>query len=520
MADKINKNRHRLSRVFKRALALFIIVIINFNSFSAVVSSNDGSAFITKAEFDALVNDFNSRIEDYEKSIDAKIDGAIAEYLAGLATASSYIMEDLIYVAKANDVNNLKFIQWKTPQATNNVDDVSAGFYITHSTGSTSISNGIRGMVILCNHAAWSGGLSLRRYTNFTGNNSNFTSYYYYAMFPFGTLNSVDNVVTNDVADWYLQDINRYRVHYDLSVNGATFRADVGGFSGTLTTNHPTQVNCDFSSGVTALQPGSKSMTPVTNWLNRDWSALYTMTHSWTRQSDTSNNDFLKYNLVSSISGNTSVVAYDFRDYYSPLENKELIIQTNASSGGNDGSKTGVSYDISEVTSDPTTRVKTRTPVIALSYYNNVTFKWNFNKVKVYNVNWANLVNSFYTTYFNIPYYKYYGIPICKPNKMTGDITFKLKFTNTQVSSVYPAFTYQINDVKFSNGNLPSASNVLYNETVPQGNSSYTKEITITKDTVKDTTNGDYLYIKIQPSVANQIVSVDTEGDILITIEA
>ena len=87
MADKINKNRHRFSRVFKRALALFIIVIINFNSFSAVVSSNDGSAFITKAEFDALVNDFNSRIEDYEKSIDAKIDGAIAEYLAGLATS-------------------------------------------------------------------------------------------------------------------------------------------------------------------------------------------------------------------------------------------------------------------------------------------------------------------------------------------------------------------------------------------------------------------------------------------------
>ena len=54
MADKINKNKHRLSRVFKRALALFIIVIINSNSFSAVVSLNDGSAFITKAEFDTL----------------------------------------------------------------------------------------------------------------------------------------------------------------------------------------------------------------------------------------------------------------------------------------------------------------------------------------------------------------------------------------------------------------------------------------------------------------------------------
>ena len=93
MADKTSKikeinHKHKLfSKIFKRALALFIIVIMNFNSFSAVVSSNDGSAFITKAEFDALVNDFNSRIEDYEKSIDAKIDGAIAEYLAGLASS-------------------------------------------------------------------------------------------------------------------------------------------------------------------------------------------------------------------------------------------------------------------------------------------------------------------------------------------------------------------------------------------------------------------------------------------------
>ena len=52
MADKTSKikeinHKHKLfSKIFKRALALFIIVIINFNSFSAVVSSNDGSAFI------------------------------------------------------------------------------------------------------------------------------------------------------------------------------------------------------------------------------------------------------------------------------------------------------------------------------------------------------------------------------------------------------------------------------------------------------------------------------------------
>ena len=54
MADKIRK-KYRLGKLFKRALALFIIVIINFNSYSAVVSSNDGSAFITNELSDEMI---------------------------------------------------------------------------------------------------------------------------------------------------------------------------------------------------------------------------------------------------------------------------------------------------------------------------------------------------------------------------------------------------------------------------------------------------------------------------------
>ena len=126
MADKTSKikeinHKHKLlSKIFKRALALFIIVIINFNSFSAVVSSNDGSAFITKAEFDALVNDFNSRIEDYEKSIDAKIDGAIAEYLAGLATSSSINLKSLIEILSEEN-KTFSNANWNNYNASNTV---------------------------------------------------------------------------------------------------------------------------------------------------------------------------------------------------------------------------------------------------------------------------------------------------------------------------------------------------------------------------------------------------------------
>ena len=72
------------TRIVKRILALFLVVLMSIESFAAVVSDNDGSAFITKAEFDSLKNSFQSQIDQYNTSIDSKIDGAIASYLAGI----------------------------------------------------------------------------------------------------------------------------------------------------------------------------------------------------------------------------------------------------------------------------------------------------------------------------------------------------------------------------------------------------------------------------------------------------
>ena len=48
------------------------------------MSDNDGSAFITKAEFDSLKNNFQSQLDSYNTGIDSKIDFAIASYLNGL----------------------------------------------------------------------------------------------------------------------------------------------------------------------------------------------------------------------------------------------------------------------------------------------------------------------------------------------------------------------------------------------------------------------------------------------------
>ena len=72
------------TRWIKRVTALLLVLLLSIESFAAVVSDNDGSAFITKAEFDSLKNDFQAQIDNYNTSIDSKIDGAIAAYLAGI----------------------------------------------------------------------------------------------------------------------------------------------------------------------------------------------------------------------------------------------------------------------------------------------------------------------------------------------------------------------------------------------------------------------------------------------------
>ena len=74
----------------KKALCLIFAFLLSIESFAAVVSDNDGSAFITKAEFEAMKLDFNQQIDNYNASIDNKIDGAIASYLNGVRLSKPF----------------------------------------------------------------------------------------------------------------------------------------------------------------------------------------------------------------------------------------------------------------------------------------------------------------------------------------------------------------------------------------------------------------------------------------------
>ena len=58
--------------MMKKIIAGVLIVLLSFNSFAAIVSDNDGSAFVTKAEFESLKKDFADQIDNYNTSIDSK----------------------------------------------------------------------------------------------------------------------------------------------------------------------------------------------------------------------------------------------------------------------------------------------------------------------------------------------------------------------------------------------------------------------------------------------------------------
>ena len=95
---------------------------MSINSFAAIVGDNDGAAFITKAEFDSLKNTFQSEINRYNSSIDAKINGAISAYLDGIKVEKKSRIDNTLY--KICSGRTVKF-QYTTYDARKNRANIS-----------------------------------------------------------------------------------------------------------------------------------------------------------------------------------------------------------------------------------------------------------------------------------------------------------------------------------------------------------------------------------------------------------
>ena len=100
---------------------------------SAIVSDNDGSAFITKAEYDSLKNTFQSQLNQYNTSIDSKIDNAIAGYLSGV-TVKKEVTESFIGAGHGTR----EFVNTFALTNTNRLGDYVEGYSAVNFEGSDS----------------------------------------------------------------------------------------------------------------------------------------------------------------------------------------------------------------------------------------------------------------------------------------------------------------------------------------------------------------------------------------------
>lgn len=100
------------TRLLKRLVALSLVLLFSIESFAALVGDNDGAAFITKAEFDSLKNTFQAEIDRYNSSLDNKIDGAIAHYVAGVRVTTNQLLTNKynsIELMTGQKLSNLKW---------------------------------------------------------------------------------------------------------------------------------------------------------------------------------------------------------------------------------------------------------------------------------------------------------------------------------------------------------------------------------------------------------------------------
>lgn len=93
-----------------RIMVIILIFLYSLTSFSAIVQNNDGSAFVTKAEFDTLKSSFQAQIDVFNQSIDSKIDDAIAAYLRGIVISKEMQLSSMI-----NQANTSFSYNWSLP---------------------------------------------------------------------------------------------------------------------------------------------------------------------------------------------------------------------------------------------------------------------------------------------------------------------------------------------------------------------------------------------------------------------
>ena len=504
----------KLINLYKRNIAVFAIVLMSINTF-ATTASNDGSSFVTKAEFDKLMNGFNDRMNEYQAALNAKIDQAVSGYIAGMSAQAVLQLDNYAKLASDSNVNNIKFAAWTTPQESKNVYDIDAAYGVAKMMGVGEGYNingtGMYNWSGVNNNAAWNGSAGSIRYTNYTGNTDNYTSAYYFAKFPWKDDDNTSDFTLNSETDGNKKNlIKRKRLHIDLYAGRIGF--GYGQYKSKSWSAVPMSVSSTITTDFTSLsQPGTFSHASQGSFgVLQDISPYCIQTHEWSdfkKDTDEDANYFLNYNLSGVITGTDSGVEYGQRDYYSTDSSKAvtLDIQKDKAASGNDQSKSGMSntckYQGVTVASKRSTADGS----------NNVTFNFKYNRQSIYTLNWNRLTTEFFNNLLSDKVYKYQGLPVTRTSK-EGTITFTLTLNNPDPGT----YTYCIADCPFKNEAIPehmyeTIGGKQYDHVLKRGAVSRSGdeviEVSLDKGKVYDTKKGDVIWLKVEPSVAGEVVT-------------
>lgn len=83
-----------MMKLYKKIILLCMVLAITANA--AEVNDIDKNAFITKAEFDSLKNQYQSILDKYNSTVEYKVDAAIASYVAGVTMDISHTQQSNI----------------------------------------------------------------------------------------------------------------------------------------------------------------------------------------------------------------------------------------------------------------------------------------------------------------------------------------------------------------------------------------------------------------------------------------
>ena len=502
----------KLINLYKRNIAVFAIVLMSINTF-ATTASNDGSSFVTKAEFDNLMIGFNDRMNEYQAALNSKIDQAVSGYIAGMSAQAVLTLDNYAKLASDSNVNNIKFVKWATPSESIDVHDVRAAFGCAKmygvGAGANASSTAVYNWSGLNNKSAWNGDASSTKYTNYTGNEDNYKSAYYFANLPWKD--------DNNVSDWTIKTENDgekknliKRKRYEMDLYAADINFLWSQYTDKAWGSIPLSANREYVTDYSQLkQAGTFKHSSLGTVGACDITPYCIQTHKWSDFNKTVDEDanyFLNYNLSNVINGDDYAVEYGQRDYYSTDNQVTLDIQKDkATTATYEGGKSGASWSLMYQGQS----LANRKSVAAGT--NNVKFSFKYNRTKYYNLKWSNLTNEFFNNLLSDKVYKYQGLPVTRTSK-EGTIIFTLTLNNPDPGT----YTYCIADCPFKNEAIPehmyeTIGGKQYDHVLKRGAVSRSGdeviEVSLDKGKVYDTKKGDVIWLKVEPSVEGEVVT-------------